>query len=63
MSPLVTREDPARDEGGAVESEARELARGRAARTPFELIVAVAVVVWSVAALIAGAVLLVWWLA
>jgi hypothetical protein len=38
------------------------LARGRRAETPSLLVGATALIVWSTAALVAGAVLLVWWL-
>jgi hypothetical protein len=38
------------------------LARGRRGETPFLLVGGTALVVWSVAALFAGVVLLVWWL-
>jgi hypothetical protein len=40
-----------------------KLARGRASSTPFLLVGSVAATIWSALALIAGAVLLVWWLA
>ena len=39
-----------------------QLARGRASTMPFVLLGSVAATIWSVLALIAGAVLLVWWL-
>jgi hypothetical protein len=39
-----------------------KLARGRASTTPFVLLGSVAATIWSVLALVAGAVLLVWWL-
>jgi len=38
------------------------LARGRASGTPFVLLGGVAFVIWSVVALVAAAVLLIWWL-
>jgi hypothetical protein len=40
-----------------------KLARGRASSTPFLLLGSVAATIWGVLALVAGAVLLVWWLA
>lgn len=46
-----------------VESEARTVARGKAARTPFVLLASVAGVVWLFAALLSGMILLIiWWL-
>jgi hypothetical protein len=44
------------------DDEVREVARGRSTRTPFVLLGSVAATVWSVAALIAGVALLLWWL-
>jgi hypothetical protein len=41
----------------------REAARGRSGRTPFLAIGAAALIVWSVAGLIAAAVLLIWFFA
>lgn len=41
----------------------KALARGRAAGTPFVLLGGVATTIWIVLALVAGAVLVVWWLA
>ena len=45
-----------------VETEARTVARGKAARTPFVLLASVAGVVWLFVALLSGVILLVWWL-
>lgn len=39
-----------------------KLARGRASSTPFILLGSVAATIWIVLALVAGAVLLVWWI-
>jgi hypothetical protein len=39
------------------------LARGRAARTPFVLLGGMALAIWAVVAVVAVAVLLLWWLA
>jgi hypothetical protein len=44
------------------EDELREVTRGRSTRTPFLVLGSVAATVWGVAALIAGAALLLWWL-
>ncbi|HEX2302295.1 MAG TPA: hypothetical protein VHH57_01620 [Gaiella sp.] len=38
------------------------LARGRASGTPFVLLGGVALVIWAVVAVVAAALLLVWWL-
>lgn len=55
------RVDPVESTGDKPTQQA--LARGRAAGTPFALLGSVATAIWSVLALVAGAVLVVWWLA
>ncbi len=55
-------EDGTGSRESGVESEARTVARGKAARTPFVLLASVAGVVWLFVALLSGVVLLVWWL-
>jgi len=45
-----------------VETEARTVARGKAARTPSVLLASVAGVVWLFGALLSGVILLIWWL-
>jgi hypothetical protein len=60
-------EPEARDESEAEETspvleEAQVVARGRAARTPFVALGGVAVVVWTVAGLLAAALLVLMWL-
>jgi hypothetical protein len=50
-----------RDEN-PVAHELKVAARGRAARTPFVVLVSVSVAIFVVFALIAGVALLVWWL-
>jgi hypothetical protein len=45
-----------------VSHELKVAARGRAARTPFVVLVSVSAAVFLVVALIAGVALLVWWL-
>ncbi len=38
------------------------VARGRASTTPFVLLGGMALVIWSIVALVAGGLLLLWWL-
>jgi hypothetical protein len=51
--------DPAEPTGAPTETA---VARGRASGTPFMLLGGVALVIWAVVAIVAAAVLLVWWL-
>jgi disulfide bond formation protein DsbB len=46
----------------AADSTEEAVARGRATETPFVLLGGVATVIWLVVALVAAALLLVWWL-
>jgi hypothetical protein len=59
-SPSVEPEPP--QAPASAESEARAVARGKAARTPFVALATVATVVWLTAGLVTAAVLLIWWL-
>jgi hypothetical protein len=52
-----------RSDENPVSHELKVAARGRAARTPFVVLVSVFAVILVVVALIAGVALLVWWLA
>ena len=45
-----------------VEKEIRKTARGEDAATPARAIFGIAVTVWAVAAVLAGVLLVVWWL-
>jgi hypothetical protein len=53
--------DPAEPSGPAAPTETA-VARGRASGTPFVLLGGVALVIWAVVAIVAAALLLVWWL-
>jgi hypothetical protein len=58
-TPQVTRKAPSSETATGLETE---LGRGRRADTPFLLVGGTAVVVGAVVAVLAGALLLVWWL-
>lgn len=61
----VAQEEEKKKKAGresGVETEARTVARGKAARTPFVLLASVAGVVWLFGALLSGVILLIWWL-
>jgi hypothetical protein len=58
-TPEVAREEPS---GGDTRGLGTELGRGRRSETPFLLVGGTAVVIGVVVAVLAGALLLVWWL-
>ncbi len=64
MSDQATSKPEASEQhaGGTESAFEPVVARGRRAETPFLLVGGTALVVWSVVALVAGAVLVVWWL-
>jgi 5,10-methenyltetrahydromethanopterin hydrogenase len=47
---------------GRVDTTGETVARGRASETPFALLGGVALVIWAFVALVAAALLLLWWL-
>jgi hypothetical protein len=59
----VEQEEPASDAPLPEESVEDAVRRGRWSGTPFVLLGSVALTIWLVVAVVAGIVLLVWWLA
>jgi hypothetical protein len=54
---------PEREPEGVAHDTERDVARGRAASTPFLLVGSVALTIWAVAGIVALIALAVWWLA
>ena len=63
MVDRVEQEEPADDAPGPEESVEDAVRRGKWSGTPFVLLGSVALTIWLVVAVVAGIVLLVWWLA
>ena len=63
MVDRVEQGQPADDAPGPEESVEDAVRRGRWSGTPFVLLGSVALTIWLVVAVVAGIVLLVWWLA
>jgi len=55
-------DEPPRRSLSTPESAEESVARGRASTTPFVLLGGIALVIWSIVALVAGGLLLLWWL-
>ncbi|MBA2295131.1 MAG: hypothetical protein H0W16_08350 [Actinobacteria bacterium] len=57
-----TPDEPPRRTPAMSEPAEESVARGRASTTPFVLLGGMALVIWSIVALVAGGLLLLWWL-
>lgn len=55
-------DEPPRRATSTSESAEESVTRGRASATPFVLLGGTAIVIWAIVALVAGVVLVVWWL-
>ena len=58
----VPPDDPASGPSRPADSTEEAVARGRASETPFVLLGGVALVIWGIVAVVAAALLLLWWL-